>query len=103
MLHNENEILQGGQDDEVVLRAMTIEEKMEEIDFNKNQEKGLSINQEILEILIIFNRFNLRLFFNIYLFSCIVVDNQSGENDSRLKTLVKKYNETEMSKEKLLG
>ena len=52
MLHNENEILQGGQDDEVVLRAMTIEEKMEEIDFNKNQEKGLSINQEILEILI---------------------------------------------------
>ena len=40
MLHNENEILQGGQDDEVVLRAMTIEEKMEEIDFNKNQEKG---------------------------------------------------------------
>lgn len=51
MLHNENEILQGGQDDEVVLRAMTIEEKMEEIDFNKNQEKGLSINQEILEIL----------------------------------------------------
>ena len=55
MLHNENEILQGGQDDEVVLRAMTIEEKMEEIDFNKNQEKGLSINQEILEILIIFS------------------------------------------------
>ena len=53
MLHNENEILQGGQDDEVVLRAMTIEEKMEEIDFNKNQEKGLSINQEILEILIL--------------------------------------------------
>ena len=53
MLHNENEILQGGQDDEVVLRAMTIEEKMEEIDFNKNQEKGLSINQEILKILIL--------------------------------------------------
>ena len=52
MLHNENEILQGGQDDEVVLRAMTIEEKMEEIDFNKNQEKGQKINQEILEILI---------------------------------------------------
>ena len=62
MLHNENEILQGGQDDEVVLRAMTIEEKMEEIDFNKNQEKGLIVNQEILEILIIFNPLYLRLF-----------------------------------------
>ena len=100
MLHNENEILQGGQDDEVVLRAMTIEEKMEEIDFNKNQEKGLIVNQEILEIFSILYTCDC---FNIYSFSCIVVDNQSGENDSRLKTLVKKYNETEMSKEKLLG
>ena len=55
MLHNENEILQGGQDDEVVLRAMTIEEKMEEIDFNKNQEKGEKMNQEIPELLIMKN------------------------------------------------
>ena len=53
MLHNENEILQGGQDDEIVLRAMTIEEKMEEIDFNKNQEEGSKINEEIPEILIL--------------------------------------------------